>query len=193
MRSIGVVESVTLDGVMQAPGGEDEDTRGGFEHGGWARPYGDDVLAREMGKGMGRVDLLFGRRTYEQFFSFWPSVPRPNPFSDLLDETPKFVASRTLREPLPWVNSTLLAGEAATTVTRLKAQPGRDLAILGSGELVRALLAHDLVDQVTLLIHPLTLGTGKRLFPDDGRLARFTLTDSVTTTTGVVIATYRPA
>src|SRR6186713_240480 len=101
MRTITIVESLTLDGVMQAPGGKDEDTRGGFEHGGWAQPYGDEVIGREMGKDMGSTELLFGRRTYEQFASYWPTAPRPNPFSEVLDRTPKHVVSNTLKEPLP--------------------------------------------------------------------------------------------
>jgi dihydrofolate reductase len=193
MRKIVVVENLTLDGVMQAPGAPDEDPRGGFEHGGWALPYNDAVLAGEMGKGMGRAELLFGRRTYERFFSFWPHQPEPNPFTEVLNNTRKYVASTTLTEPLPWVNSTLLAGDAGETVAKLKEQPGPDIAVLGSGELVRSLLRHDLVDEYQLLIHPLLLGTGRRLFPDGGSLTRLRLVGAVPTTTGVVIATYQPA
>src|SRR5919106_2018202 len=147
MRKITVVESVTLDGVMQAPGGPDEDTRGGFQHGGWARPYSDEVMGREMGKGMGASELLFGRRTYEQFYSFWPNAPQPNPFTEVLNNSQKYVASTTLTEPLPWMNSTLLAGEAAEAVAELKAQPGADITVLGSGDLVASLMEHDLIDQ----------------------------------------------
>jgi dihydrofolate reductase len=192
MRRIVVVESVTLDGVMQSPGGQDEDTRGGFEHGGWAQPYSDEVMGREMGKGMGQSELLFGRRTYEQFYSFWPNAPQPNPFTEVLNNTRKYVASTTLSEPLPWMNSTLLDGDAADAVAALKERPGQDLAVLGSGELVQTLMRHHLVDEYKLLIHPLVLGTGRRLFRDDSPPANLQLTDSVTTTTGVVIATYRP-
>src|ERR671914_81923 len=105
MRKIVVVENLTLDGVMQAPGGADEDRRRGFEHGGWALPYYDDVMQREMAKGMGRTELLFGRLTYEKFYSFWPNQPEPNPFTEVLNNTQKYVASTTLTEPLPWVNS----------------------------------------------------------------------------------------
>jgi dihydrofolate reductase len=193
MRTIVVVESLTLDGVMQAPGGQDEDTRDGFEHGGWAQPYGDEVMRREMGKGVGGSELLFGRRTYEQFYSFWPNAPQPNPFTEVLNKTQKYVASTTLSDPLPWMNSTLLDGDAADAVAALKEQPGKSLAVLGSGELVQTLMRNNLVDEYQLLIHPLVLGTGRRLFHDGSSLANLQLTDSVTTTTGVVIATYHPA
>ena len=193
MRRIIAIESITLDGVMQAPGGEDEDRRGGFEHGGWARPYNDEVMGAEMGKGMGKSDLLFGRRTYEQFFSFWPKQTDGNPFTDVLNNTRKYVASRTLTEPLPWQNSVLLDGDAADAVEALKREEGNDIGILGSGELVRSLHARGLVDQYTLLIHPLVLGSGRRLFADDGTDQRLKLMNSVPTTTGVVIATYEPA
>jgi dihydrofolate reductase len=193
MRKIIVVENLTLDGVMQAPGGADEDRRGGFEHGGWALPYNDEVMQREMTKGMGRTELLFGRRTYEKFYSFWPNQPEPNPFTEVLNNTQKYVASTTLAEPLPWVNSTLLANDAASAVAELKEKPGKDIVVLGSGELVQSLMRHNLIDQFQLLIHPLVLGSGRRLFPDGSSFASLRLTDSVTTTTGVVIATYEPA
>jgi dihydrofolate reductase len=193
MRKLVVVESLTLDGVMQAPGRPDEDTRGGFAHGGWAAPYSDEVMLREMGKGMGRADLLFGRRTYQDFSDFWPNQPQPNPFTEVLNETRKYVASTTLTEPLPWSNSTLLAGDAASTVAELKGQAGSDIAVLGSGELVRSLMQHNLIDEYTLLIHPLVLGSGHCLFPDGGPLTKLQLTHSVTTPTGVMIATFQPA
>jgi dihydrofolate reductase len=191
MRKLGVVESLTLDGVMQAPGGPDEDVRGGFEHGGWALPYNDAVMGNEMAKGMGRTELLFGRRTYENFYSFWPNQPEPNPFTEVLNNTQKYVASTTLTEPLPWVNSTLLAGEAPDAAAKLKEQSGKDIVVLGSGELVQSLMRHDLIDEFTLLIHPLVLGSGRRLFPAGGSFAKLRLANSVTTTTGVVIATYQ--
>lgn len=193
MRALTVVENVSLDGVMQAPGGPEEDTRGGFEHGGWAAPFMDEVLLAEMSKGFGRTDLLFGRRTYEQFYGFWPQQTDGNPFTDVLNRTQKYVVSRTLTEPLPWENSTLLAGEARDCVAKLRAETGNDLVVLGSGELVRSLAGHGLVDEYTLLIHPLVLGSGQRLFADDSRRADLRLTHSVTSTTGVLIATYRPA
>jgi dihydrofolate reductase len=193
MRKIIVIQNITLDGVMQAPGRPDEDTRGGFKHGGWAQPYNDAVMSREMGKGMGQTELLFGRRTYEDFYSIWPNQPQPNPFTEVLNKARKYVASTTLSEPMPWANSTLLAGDAAAAVARLKVQPGKDIGILGSGELVRSLMRHNLIDEYTLLIHPLVLGSGRRLFPDDGSaFAKLRLINSITTTTGVEIVTYQP-
>lgn len=123
---IVVFESVTLDGVMQAPGRQDEDLRGGFSHGGWATPYSDEVLGKVAGEGMAKSGaLLFGRRTYEDFHGFWPNQSGDNPFTAVLNDTQKYVASRTLQEPLPWSHSTLLAGDAAESVARLKKDPGR--------------------------------------------------------------------
>src|SRR5260221_3947940 len=192
MRKIVATISLTLDGVMQAPGRPDEDTRGGFEYGGWAGPYKDSVMMEAMGKGMAQgSDLLFGRRTYEDFFAVWPGR-KDNPFTALLDNSQKYVASRTLREPLPWQNSALLSGDAAETVTRLKEQPGKDLVVLGSGDLLQTLMRHGLVDVYVLLIHPLLLGRGRRLFGDDAQRSALRLVGTVTTTTGVMIATYRP-
>ena len=193
MRKINVTNSVTLDGVMQAPGGKEEDTRNGFKHGGWAAPYNDDVKMKIMGRGMAkRGALLFGRHTYEHFFKVWPGRT-DNPFTEVLDNTQKYVVSRTLKEPLPWKNSTLLVGDAEESVAALKNEPGVDLTILGSGELVRSLVRRNLIDQFVLLIHPLILGAGQRMFDNDGTLARFTLAESVPTTTGVIIATYELA
>lgn len=192
MRSIGVVERVTLDGVMQAPGTADEDTSGGFEHGGWAAPYDDDVLAREMGKGIGSHELLLGRRTYQILQSAWAEPAEPNRFTDVLTETPKYVASNTL-DDLSWANSTLLDGDAVEDVARLKEAEGKDLVIMGSGRFAQALMAAGLIDEFTLLIHPVVLGEGRRLFPDGGVLATMTLAELTTTTKGVAIATYRPA
>jgi len=193
MRKINVTNNVTLDGVMQAPGGKEEDTRNGFRHGGWAAPYHDEVKMKIMGRGMARRGaLLFGRRTYEHFFKVWPGRT-DNPYTEVLDNTQKYVVSRTLKEPLPWKNSTLLAGDAEDTVAALKNESDVDLTILGSGELVRSLVRCNLIDQFILLIHPLVLGTGQRMFGDDGTLAKFTLTESVPTTTGVIIASYERA
>jgi dihydrofolate reductase len=193
MSKIIVTESVSLDGVMQAPGRADEDLRGGFEHGGWALPYRDSVMGRAMAEGMAQTGpLLFGRRTYEDFFNVWPNR-KDNPFTEVLDNTQKYVASTTLTEPLPWKNSTLLKGDAADAVARLKQEPGKDIVILGSGQLVESLIRHNLVDEYVLLIHPLVLGSGRRLFPDDGSFGALRLVDAKTTTTGVVIASYRQA
>jgi dihydrofolate reductase len=192
MRKLTVFNSLTLDGVMQGPGRPDEDTRGGFAHGGWAVPYMDEVMGRVAAEGMANAGpLLFGRRTYQDFHSFWPHQT-DNPFTEVLDNTRKYVASTTLREPLGWRNSTLLKGDAAEAVARLKEEPGEDLTVLGSGELVQSLRRRDLVDRYVLLIHPLVLGSGRRMFPDGGPAATLRLVDSVPTTTGVIIATYRP-
>ncbi len=184
--------SLSLDGVMQAPGRPDEDTRDGFAHGGWARPYFDPAMAGPAAGAAEGPALLFGRRTYEDFFAVWPARIG-NPFTDLLNQSRKYVASRTLAEPLPWNNSTLLRGEAADTVAALKALTGPDLVVLGSGSLVRALMAAGLIDEYRLSLHPLVLGSGRRLFPDVGPPAALRLVDTTTTATGVVIATYRPA
>jgi dihydrofolate reductase len=150
-------------------------------------------MARVVAEGMANPGpLLLGRRTYEDFFSYWPHQT-DNPFTEVLDNTQKYVASTTLAEPLPWRNSTLLKGDAADAVAALKREPGQDLTVLGSGELVQSLRRHDLVDRYVLLIHPLVLGSGRRLFPDGAGYARLRLVDAVTTTTGVVIATYEAA
>jgi dihydrofolate reductase len=193
MRKVGVTNNLTLDGVMQAPGGKEEDVRDGFAHGGWAVPYNDEVKGRIMAQGMAkRGSLLFGRRTYEHFFKVWPGRT-DNPFTEVLDNTQKYVASRTLTEPLPWKNSTLLHGDAADAIAKLKQEPGDDLVILGSGELVRSLMRRQLIDEMVLIIHPLVLGSGRRMFGDDGAFAKFRLVESVPTTTGAIIATYQLA
>ncbi|MEU9741453.1 dihydrofolate reductase family protein [Micromonospora chersina] len=193
MRKIIVTENVSLDGVMQAPGRPDEDTRDGFTRGGWAVPYNDPIMGRKMGEGMVSTGaLLLGRRTWADFAGYWPRQTG-NPFTPVLDALPKHVASTTLDEPLPWVNSRLLKGDVIEAVRELKAQPGPDIAVLGSGELVRSLRRHGLVDAYVLLVHPVVLGGGRRLFDPGDEPAELRLTDSVTTTTGVVIARYEPA
>lgn len=195
MARLLVLNSVTLDGVMQAPARPDEDTRGGFTHGGWAIPYNDAVMAQIMGEGMAQSaggSLLFGRRTYMDFYSVWPNRT-DNPFTPVLNATQKYVASTTLEEPLPWSNSTLLKGDVAEAVANLKEQAEKDIMIMGSGELIQTLMRSNLIDEVTLLIHPLVLGTGRRLFADGGAPATFHLVNSVPTTTGVIIATYQLA
>ena len=190
MGKVVAFTSLTLDGVMQAPGRPDEDRRGGFDRGGWAQPYNDPVMGRVAAEGMAKEgSLLLGRRTYEDFFSFWPKQP-DNPFTEALDNTRKYVASTSMEEPLPWRNSTLLKGDAAEAVAELKRQSDEDLTVLGSGELVQSLRRRDLIDEYMLLIHPLVLGTGRKLFPDGGPPAELRLADTVTTTTGVIIATY---
>ena len=193
MGTLVVTESVTLDGVMQAPGRADEDTRGGFAHGGWAQPYNDEVMGEVMGKGMAKGGaLLFGRRTYEDFATVWSNPEDDNPFSAVLTNRQKYVASTTLAEPLPWANTTVLAGDVPAAVAELKGQDDDQVVVLGSGVLVQALMAHGLVDEFVLLIHPLVLGSGRRLFADGGAFADLTLVDSQPTTTGVIIGTYRP-
>ena len=191
MHKISVVNNLTLDGVMQSPAAPNEDTRGGFKHGGWAIPYNDEVKAKKMGEGMAkRGALLFGRRTYEHFFKVWPGRT-DNPFSPVLDNTQKYVASTTLKEPLPWKNSTLLKGDAADAVAKLKTEGDDDLVILGSGDLVKSLMGRKLIDEFILLIHPLVVGSGRRMFADEGALSKFDLVESLPTTKGVIIATYR--
>ena len=190
MRSITVTMSVTLDGVVQGLGRPDEDTRGGFAHGGWGTRYQDDVTAGEMGKGMSRPgDMLFGRRTWQDFTTAWGRRTDGNPFSTHMNAATKYVASTTLGDAGAWENSVLLRGDAAETVAELKVRPGPDLSVIGSASLVRALHAAGLVDRYTLLIHPLTLGTGARLF-GDGPLTEFDLTSCVPTTKGVLITHY---
>jgi dihydrofolate reductase len=191
MRRIVVTNNLTLDGVMQAPGRADEDTRGGFRHGGWARAYNDAVKGQAMAKGMAQGgELLFGRRTYDDFFKVWPGR-QDNPFTAVLDNTVKYVASTTLKEPLPWKNSVLLSGDAPANVSRLKQTTGKDLVILGSGDLVRSLMSQNLIDEYVLMIHPLVLGEGIRMFPNGGVFATLKLVKSVPTTAGVIIATYQ--
>ena len=191
MRNISATMSTSLDGVVQAPGRPDEDTRDGFDRGGWAVPYNDEVMAEKMGSGMASGGaMLFGRRTYLDFAGYWPHQT-DNPFTPFLNAVHKYVVSNTLTEPLPWQNSTLFSGDAATTVAELKAQDGPDLAVVGSASLVRSLFQAGLVDQFTLLIHPLVLGKGRTLFDQSGPSEDFELIDSVATSTGVLIATYR--
>jgi dihydrofolate reductase len=182
---------VTLDGVMQAPGHPDEDRRGGFEHGGWAAAFSDEVMMSAAQEGMASSEsLLFGRLTYEKMFAAWGGEPDENPFANVLNNRQKYVASRTLKAPLEWRNSTLLEGNAIDAVAELKQRPGKDMVVLGSGELIRSLMQRDLIDQFVLLIHPLVVGGGRRLFAEDGALRAFRRTNTATTTKGVVIATY---
>ena len=180
--------NLSLDGVMQAPGRADEDTRGDFQHGGWAAPYGAMAEAGEAFANAGA--LLLGRRTYEDFYKVWPAR-KDNPFTPWLTGIQKYVASRTLTEPLPWENSTLLKGDAEEAVAKLRRDRGQDLLIMGSGALVRSLMHANLVDEFQLLIHPLLLGSGQKLFEEDGTYAQLNLVESKTTGRGVVFATYR--
>ncbi|WP_250036284.1 dihydrofolate reductase family protein [Paractinoplanes maris] len=191
MRSISSTMFVSLDGVVQGLGRPDEDTRGGFTHGGWGPRYNDEVMGRVLGEGMAQAgDLLFGRRTWQDFAKVWGRATDGNPFSELMNGATKYVASRTLDDAGDWENSILLRGDAVETVTALRAQPGGDLAVNGSPSLVRSLHAAGLIDHYTLLIHPLTLGSGLRLFEGPAPMVELELTDSVATTTGVIIASY---
>lgn len=193
MGKVIVSNHVTLDGVMQSPARPDEDTRDGFAHGGWAIPGNDPAMARVMGEGMGEIGgFLFGRRTYEDFYTVWANRT-DNPFSEAFDKTQKYVASTTLEEPLPWRNSSLLTGDAAEAVAQLKEQSDKNLVIFGSGALIRSLMPHNLIDRYILMIHPLILGSGRRLFTDGGAFATLRLVNTVPTATGVVIATYERA
>jgi dihydrofolate reductase len=191
MADIVVFNSVTLDGVMQAPGRPDEDRRGGFEHGGWGLPYADADQARIAGESMATAGaLLLGRRTYEDFFSVWPQRTG-NPYTEVLNASTKYVVSRTLREPLPWQNSVLLA-DGVEGVARLRSERGKDIVILGSGELIRSLIPLNLIDRYVLSITPLVLGSGRRLFADDGTMAGLRLINAEPTSMGVIVATYAP-
>ena len=196
MGRIVVMDHVTLDGVMQGPGRPDEDTRGGFTQGGWggrSATAGDaagKAMGDRMAAGGGLAGWLFGRRTYEGLLAYWNA--QGGPFKDALNNSPKYVASTTLEEPLPWPNSTLLRGDIVDAVRALKTQSGGVLAIMGSGVLIGSLMVANLIDEYLLMIHPLVLGTGRRLFPE-GVHVSLRLTNSVATASGVVIATYEPA
>ena len=191
MRSITVTMWVTLDGVVQGLGRPDEDPRGGFTHGGWGPRYNDEVMGREMAKAMAKPgDMLFGRRTWQDFITAWGRLTDGNPITTRMNASTKYVVSRTLEDADAWQNSILLRGDAADTVAELQAQPGGDLGIIGSASLVRNLHAAGLIDRYTLLICPLTLGRGTRLFEGPAPLTEFELTGSVTTTKGVIIAHY---
>jgi len=189
MGHITAFESVTLDGVMQGLGRPDEDTRGGFVHGGWADGYADDVSMQYAAEGMGEEGgLLFGRRTYDDVLGYWTSLDESNPFSEHLTSATKYVASRH-DTPTSYPHTTLLVGEATETVAALKRESSLPLMVMGSGELVRDLHAAGLVDSFVLQIHPIVLGSGTRLFGDGDR-SDLEMRRSITTTTGVVIAEY---
>jgi dihydrofolate reductase len=191
MAKVIVMNGITLDGVMQSPGRPDEDTRGGFTHGGWAIPYGDELWVAKMGERMGESRaFLFGRRTYEELLTSWNK--RGGPFKDALNDAHKYVASHSPATTLDWPNSTLLHGDVAATVTELKQTWDGNLVIMGSGELIATLVAAELIDEYLLAIAPLILGTGRRLFPD-GTQATLKLLETTTTTKGVLLAVYEPA
>lgn len=192
MGNLIVVENISLDGVMQAPGRPDEDTRDGFEHGGWAAQAltnDPEAVHASMEGQASTTALLFGRRTYQDLVGHWLSTPEPNPFTEILAKTPKYVASRTATEPLPHPNSTLLTGDVLEQVTALQEQLEGDLVVLGSGVLARDLAAAGMVDQYVLTIIPVVLGSGTRLFGDT--YAPMSVVKSVTSPSGIVVATLR--
>jgi dihydrofolate reductase len=192
MRKIIVLSFMTLDGVMQAPGGPEEDKAGGFKYGGWTAPYGDKVSGKVMQKQMTPADLLLGRKTFEIFASYWPQHADMWPG---VNEVNKYVLSRTMKKSdrliTGWKNSALLKNVAG--IKKLKNSKGPDLKVWGSSELVQLLLKHDLVDEFWLNIYPVTLGKGKKLFGKDAIPAAFTLAESTVTTTGVIMANYKRA
>jgi dihydrofolate reductase len=187
-----VINHITLDGVMQAPGRPDEDTRGDFSHGGWAIAGNDEVMGQALAARMGKPDggLLLGRRSYEGMLASWNA--QGGPYKDALNAAPKHVVSRSSATRLDWPNSTLVHGDIPAAVAELKQNSAGDLVIMGSGQLIRSLLRHDLIDEYLLMIHPLVLGRGRRLFDHDDHVVRLRLAGSTATTTGVIIATYQP-
>lgn len=191
MGSITATMWISLDGVVQGLGRADEDTRGGFTHGGWGARYDDEVMRREMAGAMTKPgDMLLGRRTWQDFITAWGRRTDGNPFTARMNATVKYVVSRTLEDADAWQNSIVLRGDAVETVAGLKARTDRELGIVGSATLVRSLHAAGLIDRYTLVICPLTLGSGARLFEGSAPLTEFELTGSVTTTKGVIIAHY---
>jgi dihydrofolate reductase len=195
MRRLIVQEWMTLDGVVQAPGAEDEDTSGGFKHGGWHLRYFDDAsMAWVLDNLTEAGGFLLGRRTYEAFASHWPDASEEEqPLARPLNTKPKYVATRTLTDPLAWGHSTTLKGDVAEAVAGLKQENGGDLLVIGSTALVRTLIEYDLIDEYRLMIDPLVLGGGKRIFPDGGVGRPLRLVDSQVTTTGAIVATYAAA
>lgn len=187
MRKIIVLSFITLDGVMQAPGGPEEDPTGGFTSGGWTVPYFDDFLGQTMAEQMSRpFDLLLGRKTFEIFASYWPHHESP------INEATKYVASQTLTRHA-WKKSVFLGGNVVEEIHRLKGQEGPELQVHGSGNLIQTLLAHDLVDELWLKIFPITLGRGKRLFAEGTAPAAFTVREAKTSPRGVIVASYERA
>jgi dihydrofolate reductase len=194
LRKVVVNEFMSLDGVVQAPGGADEDPSGGFEHGGWHLGYFDDLSQKWVLESIVEAGgFLLGRRTWEIFAAYWPNAPEDEQvIADPLNTKPKHVASTTLSDPLEWQNSTVLQGDIAEAVTALKQQDGADVHVIGSAKLVQSLIEHDLVDELRLMIDPVLLGGGKGIFRDDGARRPLRLVNSEVTTTGAILATYAP-
>jgi dihydrofolate reductase len=192
MRMLRVIEFMSLDGVIQSPGSPEEDTEGGFRHGGWQRPYVDEVVGEAAAKGMAATDTyLFGRKTYEGLAAHWPNVGDDDPYARHLNNTPKYVASRTLSS-VEWQGSTVIAGDVVEEVAKLKEPPGGNIAVLGSATLVHTLAEHHLVDEYFLVVFPILLGSGKRLFREADEPRKLSLVESQATGTGGVMLTYRP-
>jgi dihydrofolate reductase len=188
MRKIIVLEFISLDGVMQAPGGPKEDTSGGFKYGGWTAPYFDEEAGKVMEKQMaGDYDLLLGRKTYEIFASYWPEHSDQWP---QVNKITKYVVSKTLKK-MTWENSVLLKGNLVFALKKLKSEKGPPLQVYGSGNMVQSLLMHDLVDELWLKIFPLTLGKGKKLFADGTIPAAFKLAENKITANGIIVANYK--
>ncbi|MBW3593773.1 MAG: dihydrofolate reductase family protein [Actinobacteria bacterium] len=194
MRII-LIDFMSLDGVVQAPGGPEEDTDGEFKHGGWSMPYFDiDAMGSAIDEVMEETDaLLFGRRTWQAMAAAWPARAG-DPFADRMNELPKYVASRTLRQDdLTWNSTLLQAEDALGGVRELRARDGRAIQVWGSASLAAQLIEHDLVDEYRLMIEPILLGGGKRIFPSDAEARPLDLVSTTTAATGVLICTYRPA
>ncbi|MDP9335581.1 MAG: dihydrofolate reductase family protein [Actinomycetota bacterium] len=194
MRKLIVDEWLTLDGVAQAPGERGEDTTGGFAHGGWHMQYVDEVFQQWMLQNLNEAGgFVLGRRTYEGFASHWPNAPEEEQvIAEPLNKSPKYVASRKLTDPLEWQNSTVLRGDIGQAIGALKAESGADLHVIGSTNLVQTLIALDVVDEFRVIIDPIVVGGGKRVFGDDGVLRPMRLVDSKVTSKGSIIATYAP-
>jgi dihydrofolate reductase len=185
MRKLIVSEFVTLDGVMQAPGGKDEDRDGGFEHGGWTLPYWHDDIGAAFGRLMAESDaFLLGRKTYVTHAEAFEPLPVGDPFGDMINAPKKYVVSRTLKAPI-WRDTTIIRDNVIDAVRALKAQPGKNILTDGSSQLVHALIEHDLVDELHLLLYPITLGGGKKVLPE-GTMAKFTLLSARPYPTGVI-------
>jgi dihydrofolate reductase len=193
MRKVIALEFITLDGVIQGPGGPTEDTSDGFEFGGWVVPYSDEVMGKVMGEQTSQpFDLLLGRRTYDIWAPYWPKQDENGFFAGAANRATKYVASHSELEP-EWRNSVRLSGDVAAEVRKLKQEDGPDLQVYGSANLLQTLFQHDLVDELWLKIYPVMLGRGKKLFADGTVPAAFELAESQTTTTGVIVANYRRA
>jgi dihydrofolate reductase len=195
MAKIVVSEFLTLDGVYQGPGGPEEDTSGSFDKGGWAGGLeeGEDNDSNVVLDSFENTDgLLLGRRTYDIFAAFWPTMPADEPYAKFMNRFQKYIVSTTLSEPLSWENSKLISRDVPAAVNSLRAAPGKDIQVIGSGKLVQTLIANDLVDRYRLMVYPVILGVGKKLFPEGLPDARLKLTDSFATKGGVLILTYEP-